>query len=158
MRSFELGRRFDAVTCLFSAIGYMLRRDDLDAAMATMARHLEPGGVLVVEPWFHPDGWIDGHVGADTANGPGIAVARVSRGLASPDVPRARRSATPSLSIPDRIRVRRPGWFRSITSQSSCEHTARWAVCCLWITIWYTTHATGVFSFKMRLPAGEVAL
>jgi SAM-dependent methyltransferase len=79
MRTFGLGRRFDAVTCLFSAVGYMLRREDLDLTMATMARHLAPGGVLVVEPWFHPDQWFEGHVTADAAREADIAVARVSR-------------------------------------------------------------------------------
>jgi len=79
MRTFDLGRRYDAVTCLFSAVGYLLRREDLDLAMAAMARHLAPGGVLVVEPWFHPDQWFDGHVVADAANEPDLAVARVSR-------------------------------------------------------------------------------
>jgi len=79
MRTFDLARRFDAVTCLFSAIGYMLRREDLDLAMATMARHLTPGGVLVVEAWFHPDQWFEGHVTADAASEADIAVARVSR-------------------------------------------------------------------------------
>lgn len=79
MRSFDLGATFDAVTCLFSAVGYMLRRDDLDAAMASMARHLTPGGVLVIEPWFHPHQWWDGHVVAEAANDAGVAVARVSR-------------------------------------------------------------------------------
>ena len=79
MRTFDMGRRYDAVTCLFSAIGYMLRREDLDLAMATMARHLSPGGVLVVDPWFHPEQWFDGHVVADAANEAGLAVARVSR-------------------------------------------------------------------------------
>ena len=79
MRTFDLARRFDAVTCLYSAIGYLLRRQDLNLTMATMARHLAPGGVLVVEPWFHPDQWFEGHVVADAAKEDDIAVARVSR-------------------------------------------------------------------------------
>jgi len=79
MRTLDLARRYDAVICLFSAIGYMLRREDLDLAMAAMARHLAPGGVLVVEPWFHPDQWFGGRVVAHVANEADIAVARVSR-------------------------------------------------------------------------------
>ena len=79
MRTFDLARRYDAVICLFSAIGYMLGREDLDLAMATMTRHLAPGGVFVVEPWFHPDHWFEGHLIADAANDLDIAVARVSR-------------------------------------------------------------------------------
>lgn len=51
---FDLGRTFDAVTCLFSSIGYTATEDRLDRAVGAMARHLAPGGVLVVEPWFQP--------------------------------------------------------------------------------------------------------
>ncbi len=54
MRDFNLGRRFDAVTCLFSSIGYVETPDGLRRAIEAMARHLEPGGVLVVEPWITP--------------------------------------------------------------------------------------------------------
>jgi SAM-dependent methyltransferase len=60
MTSFELGRRFDAVTCLFSSVGYLATVERLHAAVRTMARHLEPGGVLVVEPWILPETWIEG--------------------------------------------------------------------------------------------------
>jgi len=59
MTDFDLGRRFDAVVCLFSSIGYA---DDLDAAVACMARHVADDGVVIVEPWFTPDEWIPGHI------------------------------------------------------------------------------------------------
>ena len=78
MRRFDLGRRFDAVTCLFSSIGYLRTPEELAAALAAMARHLEPGGVLVVDPWFFPDAWRDGHVTALAASDDGVAIARVS--------------------------------------------------------------------------------
>lgn len=57
MAEFDLGRRFDAVVSLFSSIGYARTPERLNAAVAAMARHLEPGGVLVVEPWFTRDQW-----------------------------------------------------------------------------------------------------
>ena len=57
MREFSLGRRFDAVVCLFSSVGYMPSTDDLDRAVATMANHLAPRGVLVVDGWVRPDQW-----------------------------------------------------------------------------------------------------
>jgi SAM-dependent methyltransferase len=57
MRSFDLGRRFDVVACLFSSIGYVRSVEELGTAVGTMARHLAPGGVLLVEPWFTPDQW-----------------------------------------------------------------------------------------------------
>src|SRR5215470_2925065 len=40
MRTFDLGKQFDVVTCLFSAIGYMTEEADLRAAVANMARHV----------------------------------------------------------------------------------------------------------------------
>lgn len=59
MRELDLGRRFDVVTCLFSSIGYCRTPDRLGAAVAALARHVNPGGVLVVEPWFTPERWED---------------------------------------------------------------------------------------------------
>src|SRR4051794_30199696 len=60
MRSFDLGRRFDAVTCLFSSVGYLADAHDLEGAIGRMAAHLEPGGVLVVDGWVKPGAWLPG--------------------------------------------------------------------------------------------------
>ncbi len=57
MAAFDLGRRFDAVVCLFSSIGYVRTQERLRSAIAAMAKHLEPRGVLIVEPWFEPHAW-----------------------------------------------------------------------------------------------------
>jgi SAM-dependent methyltransferase len=54
MRDFDLGREFDAVTCLFSAIASVVTIDDLRRATTTMSRHLRRGGVLIIEPWDPP--------------------------------------------------------------------------------------------------------
>jgi dTDP-3-amino-3,4,6-trideoxy-alpha-D-glucopyranose N,N-dimethyltransferase len=86
MRTFRLGRDFDVVTCLFSAIGYMVTLDDLRSAIRQMAAHVAPGGVLVVEPWFHPDAWIDGLVIAESATVDDLAIARVSHSTRDGDV------------------------------------------------------------------------
>ncbi len=67
MTSFDLGRQFGAVTCLFSAIGHLLTEVALHASIAQMAAHLEPGGLLVVEPWLSPEAWSDGHLSVETA-------------------------------------------------------------------------------------------
>src|SRR3954451_7618060 len=50
MVDFELPRRFDVITCLFSAIGYVQTVENMSKAIATMAEHLNPGGLLLVEP------------------------------------------------------------------------------------------------------------
>lgn len=78
MRTFRLSRSFDAVVCLFSAIGHLGDTDDLDTAVARMAAHLAPGGVLVVEPWFTPEQYRDGAIGHVVAERDARTVVRMS--------------------------------------------------------------------------------
>jgi ubiquinone/menaquinone biosynthesis C-methylase UbiE len=81
MRSFRLNSTYDIVTCLFSSIGYMTSIDDLQCAVGTMAQHLVPGGVLLVEPWFTPETWLPGTVHATLIDDPDLKIARVSTSL-----------------------------------------------------------------------------
>jgi len=60
MTDFDLAATYDAVTCLFSAIGYVRTAGRLQRAIACMARHAKPGGMLIVEPWLTPDDWKPG--------------------------------------------------------------------------------------------------
>ncbi|TMI13634.1 methyltransferase domain-containing protein [Candidatus Bathyarchaeota archaeon] len=78
MTSFKLGKQFDAVTCLFSAIGHVKTKRRLDLAVRCVARHLKPGGVLVVEPWPMPKQWQVGRIGANFVDQPNLRVARFS--------------------------------------------------------------------------------
>lgn len=55
MIDFDFGRTYDVITCLFSAIGYVITDEALKRTIETMARHLNPGGVLLVEPWLYPE-------------------------------------------------------------------------------------------------------
>lgn len=52
MRTFDLGKKFDVVLCLFSSIGYTKTVANMEQAITQMANHLKPGGILVLEPWF----------------------------------------------------------------------------------------------------------
>jgi SAM-dependent methyltransferase len=78
MTGFDLGSRFDVVTCLFSAIGYVRTLDGLRTAAATMARHLAPGGLLVIEPWIERENWVPGGVYSVYVDEPDLKVARVN--------------------------------------------------------------------------------
>ena len=80
MADFDLGKRFDAVVCMFSSIGYVRSEERLRSAIAAMAQHLEPGGVLVVEPWLSPEVWVDRHVGAVFVDEPELKIARMNVG------------------------------------------------------------------------------
>lgn len=78
MLKFDLGRRFDVVTCLFSSIGYIRSLDRLNEAVANMARHVRPGGLVIVEPWLTPDSWRPGNLWAEYIDESDLKVARIS--------------------------------------------------------------------------------
>ena len=72
MMDFDIGRTYDVVTCLFSAIGIVKTFERLERAIVCMARHVRPGGLLIIEPWFTPEQWhparpfvLIGEIGAD---------------------------------------------------------------------------------------------
>jgi ubiquinone/menaquinone biosynthesis C-methylase UbiE len=78
MTVLDLGETFDVVTCLFSSIAYVVTEERLRATVGALARHLAPGGVLVVEPFFSHDNWSDGHVGALFVDEPHLKAARIN--------------------------------------------------------------------------------
>jgi SAM-dependent methyltransferase len=78
MRDLDLGRRFDVVTCLFSAIGFAHDLDVLGRAAAALARHVAEGGILLLEPWVTPDEWVSDRPHALAAEQNGVAVGRVA--------------------------------------------------------------------------------
>lgn len=77
MLSFDLGRTFDVVTCLFSSVAYARTPENLVRAIARMAQHLSRGGVLVVEPFFAPDRWQVGRPWAVFVDEPDLKIARM---------------------------------------------------------------------------------
>ena len=86
MRAFDLGRRFDAVTCLFSAVAHAGGAAELAAAIASMALHMQPGGLLVVEPWLREDEWRDGRYGVEVVDAPGSTLVRASHSASDGNV------------------------------------------------------------------------
>lgn len=57
MIDFNLDKRYDVITCLFSSIGYVQTIGNLQTTIATFDRHLNDDGIMLVEPWFTPDAW-----------------------------------------------------------------------------------------------------
>jgi SAM-dependent methyltransferase len=54
MADFQLGQQYDAVICMFSAIGYVRTLPRLEQALHSFRRHTRAHGVILVEPWFPP--------------------------------------------------------------------------------------------------------
>ena len=79
MCDFDLGRQYDAVTCLFSSIAYVGTIDRLGQAIGRFRDHLAPRGVIVVEPWFAPGVMENGRRSSDVGEGPDVRVERHAR-------------------------------------------------------------------------------
>ncbi len=79
MCDFDLGRRYDVVMCLFSSIGYVRTPDRVTRAVERFRNHLEPGGIVVVEPWFPPGAMTYGYTSTDVGEGGGLRVVRRAR-------------------------------------------------------------------------------
>lgn len=78
MATFDLGGTYDAVLCLFSAIGYVRTPERLGAAMERLAAHARPGGIVLVEPWFAPGVLHEGRIYVDTADDADVRIVRMA--------------------------------------------------------------------------------
>ncbi|MFI5419751.1 MAG: class I SAM-dependent DNA methyltransferase [Nitrososphaerales archaeon] len=52
MTDFSLDSRYDIVTCLFGAFGYLKTHLQIEKAVHNFSRHLKTGGILIIEPWL----------------------------------------------------------------------------------------------------------
>ena len=80
MMDFDLGRQFDAIVCLFSSIGYVRTKANLQKTVRNLDRHLVSGGVLLIEPWFTPEQWDVERVNTLHVNQPDQKITRMSYG------------------------------------------------------------------------------
>jgi SAM-dependent methyltransferase len=78
MVSFDVGGTFDVVSCLFGSIGYCATTERLNSAIACMARHLNPGRRLVVEPWIFAHQYVPNTTHARYVDTPELKVVRMN--------------------------------------------------------------------------------
>jgi SAM-dependent methyltransferase len=78
MSNFALGKTYDAVLCLFSSIGYLTESEKVVAALTCFKNHLAPGGVILIEPWFTPEQWIEGALHMQTVDLPDVKICRMN--------------------------------------------------------------------------------
>lgn len=79
MASFDLGRTYDAVVCLFSSVGYVRTLERLKLTFRSMFRHVNSEGILVIEPWFTPDRFTSGSLYLKSVDCDGLKIARMTR-------------------------------------------------------------------------------
>ena len=78
MHSFDLGKRYDVVMCLFSSIAYANTRERLVQTIKQFKNHLKPGGLMLIEPWFTPENWFPGYLDVIQAENEEMKVSRMS--------------------------------------------------------------------------------
>ena len=78
MTNFDLGRDYDAVTCLFSAIGHVITEENLRAAVRAMTAHVRPGGLVVIEPFIDPSDYRPGHISVERGDHEDAHIVRVT--------------------------------------------------------------------------------
>jgi SAM-dependent methyltransferase len=74
MTEFALGRRFDVITLLFSSIAYVRTAENLRRTFQCFARHLNPSGLVILEPWFTPETYWTGTITANFVNDPDLKI------------------------------------------------------------------------------------
>ena len=79
MRTFDLPGRYGAITCMFSAIGYLLKYADLVTTFTNVYQHLLPGGIFIVEPWLAPGAYMPGRLHENIVQEPGLYGRRIVR-------------------------------------------------------------------------------
>jgi SAM-dependent methyltransferase len=79
MADFRLPQRYDAVVSLFSSIAYLVTLERVTRALRCFHGHLEPGGLVVVEPWFPPGVLDPVRVATNRGEAAGVRVERTSR-------------------------------------------------------------------------------
>ena len=78
MVDFDLGRRYDAVTCMFSSIAYVCTLPRVEQTLRCFARHLTDEGIILVEPWFPPGALTDGYRSVHEADAGDLHIERVA--------------------------------------------------------------------------------
>ena len=78
MSDFSLPKTYDVVLCLFSSIGYLPTKEKVVAALESFKKHLNPSGVIFIEPWITPENWQVGHAVMITAEANDLKICRMN--------------------------------------------------------------------------------
>jgi SAM-dependent methyltransferase len=125
MRTFRLGRSFDAVL-MDDAISHMNRRADFVAAFGTAYAHLNPGGVLVATPDVTFETFQQNKTTATQATRDGLDVVFVEN-VYDPDPTDEQYETTILYLIRDhgRLRIETEHWTMGIFSLDTWRHVLR---------------------------------
>jgi len=75
MVDFDLGKKFDVITCLYASVTLVKTLDNVKKTISCMTRHLTDGGILLIEPWWSPEQLWVGKLMADFTDEPELKIA-----------------------------------------------------------------------------------
>jgi SAM-dependent methyltransferase len=78
MSKLDVPQRYDLILSLFSSIAYVRTLERVRQTLARFFAHLNPGGLVLVEPWFTPDAIHSGRSIAKTFETEGVTICRMS--------------------------------------------------------------------------------
>jgi len=70
---------FDVVSCLFSCVGHLHDDADYLRALQRMAAHVQPRGVVIVEPWIAAEDYKPGRLDADIVDTDTGRIVRITK-------------------------------------------------------------------------------
>ena len=86
MIDFNLNQKFDVIICMFSSIGYLKTYDNLEKALNNFSRHLNKGGVAIIEPWFTKKDYEIGRPGMVVYDSDDVKIARLNVAMAKGNI------------------------------------------------------------------------
>jgi ubiquinone/menaquinone biosynthesis C-methylase UbiE len=78
MMKFNLKEKFDVVTCLFGAFGYVETFNNMVKTLGNFHKHLREKGLVIVEPWIFRKDFKEGYVTIDTHEDEKVKFARMA--------------------------------------------------------------------------------
>ena len=78
MINMDLKKKFDIITCLFSSIGYVKTYENLKKTIENFSNHLNPGGVVIIEPWISKSDYQPGRPSMHVYDDDDIKIARLN--------------------------------------------------------------------------------
>ena len=79
MKKLDLGRKFDAIICMYSAINYNVIFEELKLTLKNFYDHLNYKGVLIFDMGINKENWTEGNVSVDTVVDKDLKLARISK-------------------------------------------------------------------------------
>ena len=86
MITLDLGKKFDIILCMFSAIAYTKTYENLRKTIQNFANHLKKGGVVLIQPFFTKAAFKQGAPHMTTYQSDNICLARANVSKAKGDL------------------------------------------------------------------------